>query len=114
MEHIQLERYAVLPHEDSSGLVALGVGADGLLYVVFDREPETRPRRGIFPFSVMPEPRDYLVYRVQDGRCKHLTSIPAEPFNISYVQPVGADQLLLVAARCTWEHGRAEENARLY
>jgi hypothetical protein len=99
-------------------LVALGIGHDGAVYAAFalnrDDTSIERPDGAKF-FKTRPdEPQVYRLFSWESGRVTADILIRGEPFNITEVQPLGAD-LLLVCPRCRRNPGGdPERNARLY
>jgi hypothetical protein len=105
-------------HSPHGRLVALGIGYDGDAYAAFalNRDDTSFEQPGWATFFKT-RPDEPQAYRLLSWRSEEVTAeilIRGEPFNITEVQPLG-DDLLLVCPRCRRNpSGAAEKNARLY
>lgn len=107
----------VLPADGPGELVAIGAGPDRSVTVAYALEParfwKTRPNGARSFMTQAPGGQSYLIRTLVGGRTLE-TTIASEPYNITRVQRLG-DDILLVCPRC--RRGSAtdiDHNGRLY
>lgn len=99
-------------------LVAFDVGPERAVYLTFALKPldyrDNQPGRGSFPKTIPQRAQDYRVIALVGSDVVLDIAISGEQFNISHVQPLG-DELLLVCARSCYRGPKDfEKNGRVY
>jgi hypothetical protein len=99
-------------------LVGFDVGPDGVTYFVVALRPlDYRTKTAVgpsFPKTVPAQPQTYRAVGLDGSRTVLDVVIEGEPFNISHMQPLG-DELLLVCSRCCYRGpDDIEKNGRVY